>query len=643
MMNLTLLNIFIFFFLLSSCNDVANVGYRENSQNVVAGDNLNIDCPIGTNCAAPSNGNVGIEADDLIVPKVEIRHLIEPKIDAEDDGGDYTRKLTIPKNYNGLLYLAGINVTSLADKKVKVRFNFGLTSEPITLPATVSQAAGLTPQTSVEVLVMDLRYRPFEDIQLIYDLYDYNEYSFKGSNDVSALDSPVQNNRDEKLFCRGLSLKDDPTFEGNISSGCSSSTDICKFAYAKIVDKGLVKDGTPAIPITPTEPTVQSGLEGYFKDSDYISLSRCLTDNPQSNQYIYRNDPDSPAVTFSYGQSKTIDNETYYYLGPYRPINEANWQIKLNAALGAKYGIFNSSISGALMAAGKESNLFPLATKFDLPKDVEYLGSENPEDFKSLQVMISNGQSSWMDGCSMRATTVDNNTGEHIGSCSVTATIQIITVDNDGNETIVDTSKDVKLQLVKPEELNISDENVLLSSFQSCTSSNQCGSGSCCFNGRCWSKAIVSQCVDDLNSYGNLTPGSSCNSDFECASLCCNPGSGKCAVHDTFQEPEVLCSKPNNAFCIAKEWCAKQTIRECFIVKTGTTTTGDTTCALRCYTSLVYGDCVEGRCQAPFNPEPPLFNPNDPNVCATAIEPLTESDLAGGSGSSNNQQPDVTQ
>lgn len=635
---------YLILFVVSACNDVANVGYRGTSEtdNIVGGDNRLINCPSGENCATPSDGTVN-DGEVVIVPKIEIRHLIEPKVDNDDEGGDYTRKLTLPKNYNGLLYLAGINVTSLADKRVKVRFNFGQTAEPITLTATVSQAAGLTPQTSVEVLVMDLRDRPFEDIQLIYDLYDYNDYTFKGSNDPAALDTPVENNRNERLFCRGLSLRDDPTFEGSIASGCSTNDDICKYAYAKVVDKGLVKSGTPSVPITPTGPNIQVGDESFYKDTDNISLGRCLPDNPLSNTYVYRDDPDSPKVSLSFNGSALIDNETYFFLGPYRPINEANWEIKTDAALGTKYGIFEESINPPLLAAGKKSFLFPLAARFELPKDVEYLGSDDPDDFRTLQAMISNGLSSFMDGCNLRAATVDNNTGEHIGSCNVSATIEILTIDENGEENIVDTSKDIKLQLVKSEELDVSDENVLLSSFQSCSSSNQCSADSCCFNGRCWSKSIVSQCLDETQSVGNAPPGASCNSDFDCSSLCCDTNSGRCAVHDTLQDPPVLCNKPNNTFCIAKEWCAKQVLRECFIVRTGTTPTGEVTCALRCYTSLVHGDCVEGRCEAPLNPEPPVFNPNDPNVCSEAIAPLDEGDLGQGLGSSNDNQPDVTE
>ena len=618
---------------LVSCQEVQRAGFRHTNEEIKADSDTN--CPTGVDCATRSDGTVTTD-EETIIPKVEIRHLIEPKIDDDDNAGGYTRKLTIPKNYHGLLYLAGINVSTLTDKNVKVRFKFGTTAEPITVPATVSQAAGLTPQTSVEVLVMDLRYRPFEDVQLIYDLFDYNEYTFLGSSDVTALDEPVQSNRDSKLFCRGLSLKDDPTFEGNVASGCTDSDDICKYAYVKVVDKGLVKDGTPAVPITPQEANIQSGSEAFYKDTDAISLGRCLPDNPASNNYVYRNDPDtSTNITLNYGGSTSIDGDTYYFLGPYRTINESNWEIKGDAALGSKYGIFASTMSSGLLAAGKQSYLFPMATKFDLLKDVEYLGSNDPNDVRTLQTMTSNNESLWMDGCNIRATTVEDTTGEHIGSCSVTAAIEILTIDDNGVEKVVDSSVDVKLQLVKPAEINDSGENLLLSSFQSCTSSNQCGSDSCCFNGRCWSKSIVSQCMDDLPTYGNQSPGASCTSDFQCASLCCNMGTGKCAVHDTLQEPPVLCSKPSGQFCIAREWCMKHTVTECYIVKTGFTATGADTCALRCYTSQTYGDCESGVCKPPPQPEMPVFNPNDPNVCNGAIDPLSEDELLGGTGQSN--------
>lgn len=580
------------------------------------------------NSVVPTDGSLDVTTEE-VDPLVEIRHLVEPKIDDDDDGGTYTRKLTIPKNYSGLLYLAGINVNTLKDKNVKVRFRFGMTREPITVPATISQAAGLTPQTSVEVLVMDLRYRPFKNLSLIYDLFDYNDYTFHGLTTAGALDEPVQNNRDKNLFCRGLKLIDDPTFTGSVQAGCSSSSDVCKYAYAKVVDKGLVQDATVQFPITPTEPNIQSGAEGLYRDSHEVMLARCLPNKPVGASHTYQDetiysDATSPStVVFNgYGVTRTINGNQYKYNGPYRPINSANWQVQGDARFNQNYGIFRSSLSSLTdsvkLDSGYDSKLFPIYTKFNLSKDTEYLGSNNVEDLKIFNKMSANGESAWMDGCNMRTATVDDNTGENIGSCNVSALIEIIAVDDEGVEEVVATTKDVKLQLVKPQEITSSGEDVTLTSFQSCSSSNQCGSSECCFNKRCWDDKLVSQCVEDANSVGNLAPGAACMSDFECASLCCNQATGKCAVHDTLQDPQVFCSKPAGEFCIAKEWCMKHTVTECAIVKTGIDVRGTITCALRCYTHQEFGDCVNGICKPPTAPALPTFNPND---CSNAIDP----------------------
>src|SRR5690606_27391454 len=107
-----------------------------------------------------------------------------------------------------------------------------------------------------------------------------------------------------------------------------------------------------------------------------------------------------------------------------------------------------------------------------------------------------------------------NITGESVGNCNVTAKIEIVAIDPaTQTETVVDTSSDVKLQLVKEAAINTDGENILSTSFQSCSSSSQCGSDSCCFNNRCWSKTIVSQCIDDTQTVGNLIPGETCSSD----------------------------------------------------------------------------------------------------------------------------------
>ena len=588
-----------------------------------------------------TNTGDGISGEDGdVIAKVELRHLIEPKVDDDSDGGEYKRKLTIPKNYNGHLYLAGINVSSLNSKNIKARFNFGVESQSITLDTTITTAPGLTPQTNVEVIVIDMRNSPFENVQLLYDLYDYNTYDYDSSgSDPGALTEPVQNNRNDKLFCRGVTLDNDPTFTGNLSGLCSSSSDVCKYAYAKVVDKGLVKAGTSGN--FPSEINVQSATN-YFEDADSIKVKRCLPDDPNYNSsnktidFMFSN-------TLSYllfEQAKTVNGGSYIYRGPYRSINIDNWNIK-SAALTGMYGLFevvpdvnNNGYDETDIEYAHISKLFPLYTKYNLPKGSEYLGSILPDDLKTLQTMVSNSTSLWMDGCNERARTVHNITGEHIGSCNVTATIELVSIDENDKETVIDITDEVKLQLVKPAKLNTSGDNVLLSSFQQCSSSSQCGSDSCCINKRCWSKTLVSQCVEDLPNYGNQETGESCTSDYQCSSLCCNSINGRCAPHDTISDTPVYCSKASGQSCVAKEWCQKHPVTTCAIVDTGTDSIGGRTCALRCITAEVYGDCVSsdgigvGTCVPPTQPDSPVFNPNDPNRCDEAITIAELIDLA---------------
>ncbi len=571
-----------------------------------------------------SGGGNGLTNDDgtldgdgeIVIAKVELRHLIEPKVDDSEDSeaGTYKRKLTLPKNYDGYLYLAGINISTLSSQSIKARFKFGLDRSSIEIPATVSTAPGLTPQTDIEVLVLDLRSKPFDDIQLIYDLFDYNDYDFTGADD-SSLSSPVANNRDDNLFCRGLKLEDDSTFTGSITDGCSDSGDICKYAYAKVVDKGLVESGSPNIPYIPSEINVQSGDTGYYDDLDSIKVDRCLPDDLKAS-YVY---DDSTSLTFNDSTATSIDGIGYFYLGPYRSLNTTSWEIESSAVTSA-YGVFGNLFSNDLQL-GYQSKLFPLYVQYNLNKDIEYLGASIADDDKNLETMSANGDSLFLDGCNERVRTIDDITGEHIGSCNVTATIEIVATDDSGNETVVDITDEVKLQLVKPEDINSSGENVLLSSFQQCSSSNQCGSDSCCINSRCWDKSLVTQCVDDLPNFGNLITGETCNSDYECSSLCCDRIRGTCQPHDTIATSPVYCAKPAGQTCVAKEWCDQHPVTTCGIVRTGTDPFGNVTCALRCITAQVFGECVASDgigaaiCTPPDQPDSPTFDPNDPNRC----------------------------
>ena len=587
----------------------------------------------GGSGAVGSDDSLG--GDGEAIPKVEIRHLIEPKVDNISSSGSYKRKLTIPKNFDNFLYVAGINVQTLASKNLKVRFNFGLNSAPIEVQATLATATpnGLTSSSPVQVLALDLRSKPFNDIQLIYDLYDYNDYDFDGSgSNPGALSEPVTFNRNDGLYCRGLALKDDPTFSGNAANECKGTNDICKYTFAKVLDKGLVEEDpsdSSLLPIVPDERQIQSGGVSLYDDADAIKLQRCLPDDPFAGTIAYKYDNSASFLLF--GDSATIGGTKYYYQGPYRTSSFEQWQISSQALVG-RYGIFgeilddnlNGLVDDSEVEFGYRSKLFPLYVTYDLPSSTEYLGSILADDEKSLLEMNSNGVSEWMDGCNARATTVHNITGEHIGSCTVTATIELIAEDDEGS-TVVDITDEIKLQLVKPSVLNTNGEDVLADSFSQCSSTSQCGADSCCINSRCWSKEIVKQCIEDLPSFGNQITGESCSSDYQCASLCCNKTDGRCAPHDTLADTPSLCSKPAGQSCVAKEWCAKSPVTTCAIVDTGRDQFGGITCAKRCITVEVYGECTssngvdQGICVPPTQPPTVIFDEEDPNRCQDAI------------------------
>lgn len=606
-----LLYLFTLFFF-ASCMEQSGVRSR-----YVSGDN-DLNNGGGTtgatnsgNGANPGNGGITVPTEE-INPQVEIRHLIEPKIDSDSNTGAYVRKLTIPKNYEGFLYVAGLNVSSLSQNIVKVRFRFGWNRDPIDIEATVTTAPGLTPQTNTEVLVLNFLNAPFRDLTLPYSLYDYNDYDYSG-DDENKPSTPTQYNRDAGLFCRGLRLQDDPTFTGNLANGCTGPNDVCKYAYASVLDKGLTNDLT-SVAMRPTTIQVETGnSSGYYTDNEAIMLNRCLPDKSGSFKF-------SETKTMAYLGVQNINGVNYRYEGPFLANNLAGWEIA-GSALTNTYGLFTGYLDSGNVNTGYGSKLFPLFTQRQLPQGVEHLGSIRPDDTKVITQLNSSGPSDWMDGCNARVGTVAPVTGENIGSCNVTSSLEIIALQEDGTEKVVDKTIEVKLQVVKPSVLNTDGEDVLSGSFQSCTSSSQCGTGSCCFNKRCWSKSIVSQCAEESQGVGNLPTGQACGSDLECSSLCCNPGTGRCGVHDTESTPAVTCSKPFGQKCIAKEWCQKETVTQCFIVKTGFDSQNQTTCALRCFTTQEHGDCMNGTCVAGPKPDIPVFNPNDPNRCDSAYDP----------------------
>lgn len=558
-------------------------------------------------------------------PVVEIRHLVEPVVDDETVGGAYLKKLTIPKNYKGKLYLAGINLSTLSGQNIKVRFKLGVDRNPIEIPADVAFAPGLVDGTSVSVLVMDLRNIPFSNLRLPYDLYDYNDYTFDGSSSANALTDAVSYNRNTQLYCRGLRLEDDPTYSGSVADQCDQDQDICKYAYVKVVDQGLTYENEDGLRVfeVPNRAQIQSSGSSYYTDIDEEKLSRCLPDDPVTQNlatgvfYIYDN-----LTTFANFTQNLINGILYRYEGPYRLEDTSNWQMtpSSNASIN-KNGIFRSGITFNYY----KSLMFPryVKAKSDLSAGVQYLGSDDPDGAKILQTINVSGESKWMDGCNERAVTRDPATAEHVGSCQVTGEIEVFQVTRDSNgqeiESAIAISKDVKLQIVKEANEPQDDTDIFAESFRACTGTSQCGTSECCINNRCWDKSIVSSCIEDEPTYGNEVTGSFCSSDYECASLCCQ--GGKCQPHDENGTPPILCSKQVGQSCVAKSWCAQQPVTRCFIVKTGVDAQGGQQCALRCYTNPESGECINGSCAAPIQPIQPIFDETDPNRCANACDP----------------------
>lgn len=570
---------------------------------------------------------------DLESGSPELRHIVDPF------DGTFKTKVTIPKNFTGRLNLSGLNITSLRDKHVSVRFNFGRGLEPVTIGATIGRAPGITPQTDIEVLMLYVENRPFENIRLLYDLYDYNDYR---DEDGIETEEPTDDPRNGGLYCRGLDLQYDPTFDYSVSNqACDAAGEKCLYSYAKILDSGLIRpDG---ITINPSEPQMDVTGSGYNSEATSQVLNKCLPDNNNVGQFesLLRTDILSNVGLNTSGTSRVvIDSEVYTYNGPFRPVAYSDWQIKNQAVVSPvnsataptglfqfSYNTFDSSDPESYADGGFRSMLFPRSGKVDLVGGVEYFGASTSDPFgtKVLTSMVSSGSSEYINGCSMRIFNTDDYSGESIASCNVTATIQIITKDSNGNDQVLAETKDVKLQLSRASNVNYEGKEVLYSAMKTCSTSSMCGAGECCFNSRCWSKSLVSQCLEDTPDSGNFEVGAACTSDFQCSTLCCNPSKGACDVHVNTELEKVLCSKSPGQTCVSKEYCRQENIRTCFIVKTGLDQQGTQTCALRCYNIPTHGDCENGICIPPVVPPVPTFDPTNPD-CSTAIDPPTNLD-----------------
>ncbi|MBF0313684.1 MAG: hypothetical protein HQK50_06820 [Oligoflexia bacterium] len=606
--------------------------------------------PSGNNSGNGSgNSNGNASGNDLsgesalsAAPQVELRSFVDPVL------GSFREKISIPKNFNGYLYISGINISTLNDRLIKVRFRFGRELEAVVIPATIGRATGLIPNVDIQVLILDMRHRPFDNIRLLYDLYDYNSYNYDTS------DAPVQDPYDANLYCRGLALDYDPTY---VNGACLPGERHCLYAYAKIRDAGFYD--SIGISLLPKRPQIDSSgsdfLHSIYPTPTDISsknvknLYKCLPDNgalyfrtavDAYREVVYEKENGTMAGVGSKVLSIDSNGERldYYYKGPYRPISLGSWAIATPVAIG-EYGIFKDTLDGSSdINQGIFSFMFPRAGKMELGREISYLGSDTPfvlstssaggvtlskSNTREIDSLIASGESKWMDGCNLRMSNYDENSGEGIGSCNVTATIELIAIDrNSGAEQEVQiyNKSELKLQLLRRSKRDYANKETLYQSMKSCSASRECGGDECCFNKRCWSKRLVSQCIEDAGVEGNMEVGDACTSDYECASLCCNLSIGRCAVSNRTLEPPVFCSKSPGEQCISREWCRREVVKNCMIVFTGRNGNGQATCALRCYSQLQHGLCIEGHCVAPISPQVPTFDPNNPD-CTSAQQP----------------------
>ncbi|MBC7539474.1 MAG: hypothetical protein H7281_11685, partial [Bacteriovorax sp.] len=418
-------------------------------------------------------------------------------------------------------------------------------------------------------------------------------------------------------------LEDDPTFTPltNVST-CSDALDKCLYSYAKIVDSTLFTNQTVNL-ITyttsaiPTRSQVWSEAGGIRNPSvASISSNVCLPDDMGAgsiNQLF-----DSTASPLA----DMLAMFGGFYRGPFRSINDTEWQISGNAIYNSTTGIFQSpplvpNLLFPVMTTGYHSMLFPRAGKLSLNAGVTYLGSVNHIGPRSKMVSDSTGTTKYVDGCNLRALNYDATTNEGISSCNVNASIEVFYM-LDGKEVNITTDKTIKLQLIRPSLTNFEGKEVLTTSFKRCESSTTCGSDECCFNSRCWSKDLVTQCVDTTPVIGNQEIGANCTSDFECSSLCCNQSTGSCSPHNPNGINPIMCNKTSGQQCVSKEFCQQVAVVTCKIVKSGFKADGTAACTLRCPAVMTYGDCKGGACVPPAQPAVPAFNPND---CSTAVDP----------------------
>ena len=560
--------------------------------------------------AAPTDDDLDNENSESF-GTVELIQIVDPNTST------FRKKISIPKDFEGKLYLSGLNIPELKKRVSFVRFKFGRDKTIIDVDAVIGRVpGGLAPLSNLDVVILDLDNRPFDRLRLIYDLFDYNDYDEDGSSPLDPTNDPTN----PGLYCRGLNLEDDPTFEGSTTNtACDQAGETCYYAYAKVTDATFKTQPQAGLFVgtVPTLYQIDELKNGFAVSDDAKDILRCLPDDANGlhlNTMVDENFTVSSSRVVPYSQF-TYNSTAYFFESPYETISEDSWQISGAATIGVG-GLFKDSLLTNDPTFGIKSYLFPRAAKMNFgTAGVNYFGSDDPFDSRTPQVLTSAGDTKWMDGCNYRVKRYNQDAGEGINSCNVTATIEVISLTSEGREEVLATSRDVKIQVIQEgvgESLG-RDFNAM----ENCSDNASCGTGSCCFNSKCWSRDLVGQCVDDIGSSGNLGTGQSCSSDLECASLCCNQITGVCRDHSTGSDVQAFCSKVPGQSCVTREFCARECKSVCWIQKV--IKNGVNTCEKRCGYTQVFGDCEDGVCKPADDLPDPAFDASNPD-CSNASD-----------------------
>lgn len=558
------------------------------------------------------DGDNSDNEEEISGSEVRLRWIIDP-LDK-----DSKKKVSIPRNYNGFLYLRGLNISSLKDRLIFARFRFGRESEAVIVPAFIARPSDVVPHRYEDLMVvLDLKKRPFDKIRLLYDLFDYNEYwDFINTREG---EGPTIDPRADGLYCRGLKIKDDPTFISTNDNGlCDADGEICYYAYAKLLDSGLFNDLGQRLPVL--WPQMDLTGKGYDTNTEDDALKKCLPDN---NNVVHFNgvlDSNVNPGSLSYNSSITFSDRTFHYKGPFVAVNQSEWEIS-DAALFSPIDVNNTRGSGLFQYSlnqsadgGYGSFMFPRAGRMELRAGVGHFSSATPFGTRSLQALSVSGETSYVDGCNLRMIYQDSLFNETISSCNVTASIELFTKDFTTNdEVVIVNDGEIKLQLIRPSLTDKDDNEYLHASLKKCMKNSNCAASECCFSGRCWSSKNIAQCKEDDDLIvGTFPVGTNCTSDYQCASLCCDSRVGTCQVHDESSNPPVFCSKLIGQSCVGERWCQRQNLLQRLKVTT-LVRNGVQMCTLKNLIRPTFARCVEGLCVAP---EPLLnhfFDPANPD------------------------------